>query len=110
LASTPWWRVAFVFAVALMFFLSLVGRVVNLLFQKSVPSRFLGRVTAISQLFTTSFGPVSALLAAWLAQNGNVRIVFWICASALLILVGLAAIGRLHKANWSISASTSSAR
>jgi MFS family permease len=108
LAITPWWPVAFVFAMALMFFLSLVRRVVNLLFQKSVPCRFLGRVTATSQLFATGFGPVSILLAAWLTQNGNVRIVFWLSASALLVLVALAAIGRLHKANWSISAETSS--
>lgn len=110
LAVTPWWPVAFVFAAALMFFLSLVRRVVNLLFQKSVPSRFLGRVTATSQLFATGFGPVSTLLAAWLAQHGNVRIVFWTSASALLGLVSLAAIGKLHKEDWSISAETSRAR
>ncbi|WP_146607658.1 hypothetical protein [Spongiactinospora gelatinilytica] len=87
---------------SLMFLLSLLGRLLTLLFQDTVPAEYLGRVTATSQLLTTGFGPLSVLSAAWLSDVASARFVFVIVAAAALALAVLSRFGVMSRADWRI--------
>ncbi|MFI0418806.1 MFS transporter [Spongiactinospora sp. 9N601] len=87
---------------SLMFLLSLLGRLLTLLFQDTVPANLLGRVTATSQLLTTGFGPLSVLSAAWLSDVASARHVFVIVAVAVLALAVLSRFGVMSRADWRI--------
>lgn len=96
-----WWSVGGLLAL-LMFQLSLISRLLTILFQDNVPPDLLGRVTATSQLLTTTFGPLSVMSAAWLTDVAGARYVFVIVAVAVLILAIASRAGVMGKADWRI--------
>ncbi|MEU6701782.1 MFS transporter [Pseudonocardia sp. NPDC046786] len=99
--SVNWVTVGLVLALV-MLMLSILSRCLRVLLQTTVPSQYLGRVSATSQLITTLFGPLGVVIAAWASATGDVRIVFAVSGVALLILAAASRFGAMRTADWRV--------